>query len=561
MKNSFNFLSFMIEYMLSNILYDREREIKHMNINDANCADISLLSENGDSARRMKDAGRAARELGFDEFFALKSCELSDFLSSDAEEIAYRQETFRDLEAAPEAVAVLKKAVPITADILSLRRLAADSMSEDYLGSVTEAELYVSLMELLRDGLLPLKDKMSGRAMTRLCERVSLLTESEKYKEVMRLLSELTSRVREIKSVTIGVNLDETLRPESAGVLSVNNGKFRSGQTLEKILRLDFKPSELTCIAPLVPYNKAMSDGERSAMSYALNSGISTVFKSNFRAWKRIVQTYVLENTDFLIRLLPEIEFVSKACDFISALRERGVTLSYPKIERENPAAFSAVGLVNPVVALKSEGEIVPNDFAFDEDAGAYIITGPNRGGKSVLTCAVGQAALMCALGMPVCAESAVISPADKVFCHFPGNSEDTINKGRLGEECQRLEEIVGKVTPRSIVLMDESLSSTGSEEAGYIAEALLVGFCTAGCRTLFSTHLHSAASRLGEINKKSAELGGVKCDSLVAEIENGRRTFRLKREAPDGRSYAGDVARKYGLTLEEIVEKIGKNR
>lgn len=530
------------------------------NIKENITEEISLLHENTAEYRvSMEESAAAASDLGLSEYFQLKSCQLSDFFTDNPDEIEYRQETFKDLEASPEVIAVLKKAVPITSDILELRRMAADEAGEDYLSSVTEAELYVSLLELLRDGILPLREKFSGRAMKKLCDRVSLLTESEHYKEVMKRLSELTSRVREIKSVTIGVNLDETLRPESAGVLSVNNAKFKSGQTLEKILRLDFKPTELSCIAPLIPYKKSMSDSEQSAMGYALNSGISTVFKSNFRAWKKVVQTYVLENTDFLIRMLPEIEFVTKAYDLIFALRERGVALTYPQIDRESSAVFEASNLVNPVVALKSEGDIVPNDFAFDSEAGAYVITGPNRGGKSVITCAVGQAVIMSALGMPVCAEKAKISPADNVFCHFPGNSEDTINKGRLGEECQRLEELVSKVTKASVVLLDESLSSTGSEEAAYIAEALMVGFCTAGCRTLFSTHLHSMASRLNEINEQAEALGGVKCDSLVAEISDGKRSFKIKRAAPDGKSYAGDIARKYGLTLEDIVKKIKK--
>lgn len=521
-------------------------------------AQISLLRPDFDAPASMRLTDNALRELGICEYIHLKSCRLEDFLTDSPREIKYRQETFSDLEGAPEAIAVLKKAAPIISDIISLRSAAMES-SEDYLISITEAELYVSLLETLAGGLLPLRDKMKGEAMRALCDRVSLLTESEHYKEVNERLKELTSRVREIKSVTIGVNLDNTLRPESAGVLSVNNAKFRSGQALEKILRLDFKPTELTCIAPLIPYKKTMSDSEQTAMNYAFNTAVTTVFKSNIKSWKRIVQSYVLENTDFLVQMLPEIEFLTKACDFISALREKNVPLVYPDIEQTSPSAFEARGLINPVVALKSEGVSVPNDLVFDEKAGAYVITGPNRGGKSVITCAMGQACVMCALGLPVCADKATISPADNVFCHFPGNAEDTINKGRLGEECARLSEIIEGVTQRSVVLMDESLSSTGSEEASYIAESLMVGFCVSRCRTVFSTHLHSMASRIGDINKESERLGGVPCDSLVAEIADGHRSFKIKREPPDGKSYADDIARKYGLSLSEIVEKIKK--
>ena len=59
-------------------------------------------------------------------------------------------------------------------------------------------------------------------------------------------------------------------------------------------------------------------------------------------------------------------------------------------------------------------------------------------------------------------------------------------------------------------------------------------------------------------INKKCAPLGGVKIDNLVAEVSaSGERSFRILREAPDGKSYAGDIARKYGLSFDEIINKI----
>ena len=68
----------------------------------------------------------------------------------------------------------------------------------------------------------------------------------------------------EIKSVTIGVNLDAQLRPREAGVLSVNPESFRSGDTLHKILRLNFKEDEYTCIAALQPFNKSNNENQQN---------------------------------------------------------------------------------------------------------------------------------------------------------------------------------------------------------------------------------------------------------------------------------------------------------
>ena len=61
-------------------------------------------------------------------------------------------------------------------------------------------------------------------------------------------------------------------------------------------------------------------------------------------------------------------------------------------------------------------------------------------------------------------------------------------------------------------------------------------------------------------INERSLSSGGIPVDTLVAGIEQGRRSFRIHRIKPDGKSYAKDIADKYGLSYEELVENKRKN-
>ncbi|MBO5270536.1 MAG: hypothetical protein J6B77_07110 [Clostridia bacterium] len=110
-------------------------------------------------------------------------------------------------------------------------------------------------------------------------------------------------------------------------------------------------------------------------------------------------------------------------------------------------------------------------------------------------------------------------------------------------------------------MLLDESLSSTGSFEASYIAAEVLSGFSRVGCRCLFATHLHELAAEVDAINARTTAEGGVKIDTLVAGIEEGRRSFKIYRAKPDGKSYARDIANRYGLTYENIVRKIDAKR
>ena len=341
-------------------------------------------------------------------------------------------------------------------------------------------------------------------------------------------------------------------------MLSINPEPFRSGDVLDKILRLNFKDDEYTCIANLVPFGKKQSENQKTALALAFNSAINDVYRQSLRSWKKIVQSYVLENTDFLLGLMPEIEFLVRGTALLRALSERKLPLCTPKIV-ENDNVFCAKGLYNPCVALKVDDEIVPNDIAFNQTDGAmiYVLTGPNRGGKSVITCAIGLSQALMQLGLFIPAESAQISIADGIFTHFPTGADDTIDKGRLGEECARLRDIFEEVTDKSLVLLDESLSSTGSFEASYIAAEVLAGLSRIGCRTLFSTHLHELASKIDEINARTAPDGGKAIDTLVAGIEEGKRSFKIIRTKPDGKSYARDIAEKYGISYENIVKNI----
>ena len=425
---------------------------------------------------------------------------------------------------------------------------------------MTEIELYISCIDVLYHGLCAQGADYKSCAFRLLAAYVRELVESDYYAELNERLAELTSRVREIRSVTIGVNLDAQLRPREAGVLSINPESFRPGDTLHKIMRLNMKEDEYTCIADLVPFGKKQSENQKTALSLAFNSAINDVYKRSLRSWKKIVQAYVLENTDFLLDLLPEFEFLQKGTNLMRALTLKGNALCIPELRPAAERAFSAVGLYNPTVALKVDDPIVTNDLCFDEKAAIYVLTGPNRGGKSVITCALGEAIVMAQLGLFVPATSAVISPTDAVFTHFPTGADDTIDKGRLGEECARLGEIFAAITPESLVLLDESLSSTGSFEASYIAAEVLGGLSRVGCRCIFSTHLHELAAEIDAINARTAPDGGSPIDTLVAGIEEeGRRSFRILRAKPDGKSYAKDIATKYGLTYDNIIRMIDK--
>ncbi len=498
-------------------------------------------------------------ELGLTEIFGLKSCSLTEFFTASEEVIKYRQSTIDDMLNIPELEKTLSEVHPILDDIKELRRLDSTGLTsgDSYLYSITEIELYVSCINALNKGLAGVRGRVKSRAFGALADLISKLAESEYYQELNKKLVALAARVHEVRSITIGVNLDRELRPESAGVISINSETFKSGKLLDKILRFSFKNDAFTCIADLAAFGKGQSENKQEALIGAFNSAIEDVFRSSVRGWRAVVGEYVLENTDFILKLLPEIEFVSRAANLVRRLKEKkGCTVCVPTVRPMEKKVFSAKELYNPRVALAIEDEIVTNDLEFDESAHIYVLTGPNRGGKSVITVALGAAQALCQLGLPVPALSAEISPVSGIFTHFPEGADDTIDKGRLGEECARLREIFDAADADSMILLDESLSSTGAYEAAYLASEILTAFAAMRTRGMFSTHLHELAAGVPEINARSHERGGVSVDTLVAGIEEGRRSFKIIRAKPDGKSYARDIAEKYGLTFDSLMKE-----
>ena len=508
-----------------------------------------------DKAHLPNISEKVCEELGLSDLLPL-SDGLTDYFTADPDVILYRQETLADLARLPALSDTLARVVPILCDIRELRHLDRDTgtnAGDSYLYSITEIELYVQAVDTLAGGLSAVVSESLSPAFRALTDRMTDLAASDGYQSLKARLADLSSHVHEVKSVTVGVNLDAACRPTEAGVISLNAEPFKSGRLLDKILRMSFKNDAMTCIAPLTPLGKKQSENRQEALSGAFKGALEDVFRSSVKAWRAIVGDYVLDNTDFLLKLLPEIEFVSRVSALEKRLTDAGYPLTTPVLRPMAEKAFDARGLYNPDVALRIDEKVVANDLTFDDSARIYVLTGPNRGGKSVITCAVGLAQAMTALGMRVAAESLTVSPVDGIFTHFPEGAEDTIDKGRLGEECARLREIFEEVTGDSMILLDESLSSTGAFEASYIAAEILTGFAVVGCRGIFSTHLHELASAVPEINERACAEGGVRIDTLVAGIEEGRRSFLIKRARPDGRSYARDIAEKYGLSLDGI--------
>jgi DNA mismatch repair ATPase MutS len=269
------------------------------------------------------------------------------------------------------------------------------------------------------------------------------------------------------------------------------------------------------------------------------------------------LKQYIKTSSRTMVTLEPELAFFVGAARMVETLRGRGLPISKPDVLPMARRAAHITDLHNVQLALMSDDdtETIASDVQFDDTGRVGVLTGPNSGGKTTYLRSVGMAQVMFQAGLFIPAARAQISPVQEILTHFP--RLETRQQGRLEEEAERLRTLFERITPGSLVLLNETFSSTAFGEALYLAQDILSAMCAVGVRALFATHLVELVEQSEDIEGAVAVQSRL-C-SLVAGIqldEHGspRPTYRVTRGEPLGRSYAREIARKYGISLEQIL-------
>ena len=110
------------------------------------------------------------------------------------------------------------------------------------------------------------------------------------------------------------------------------------------------------------------------------------------------------------------------------------------------------------------------------------------------------------------------------------------MKSGKLDEELGRMNTIVDRLKPNSLVLLNESLSATNEREGSEIARQIISAFWEGRIKVFFVTHLYEFAR-----SRVCSEPDRVLF--LRAERESdGRRSFQMKEGEPLKTSYGVDL-------------------
>ncbi len=517
--------------------YDRNKEVPMKDFNFIKALKIDTM------VVLIKESYRGFADLS-----------LEDFFSTDEAVLKYRLDIVEDLVENPALYKVFCDSLPLIYNIHDLRRvLSSDFTVDSALSSVRYLEMYLEIVKLFANAFETCS--FSSEGMKNFKAEIDEITQGSEFQSLDAELSKTESNFGHIKSVTIGMNLDENLRPKEAGILSVNEEPFRAGNLMDRLLKRDTWDDKCM-MTPLYPLARGLHGEELKAMNHSLNYALYTIFSKSLRDFEPLTQRYYCEKTALFLSLLDDIRFLTAGVGFILEMKKKGFSMCKPAVAGMEEKKCDLEQVYNPALARESvEKMIVSNSFSFDEKGRFYLVTGPNHGGKSIFAYSVGMAQALYQLGLYVPAERACKSQESGIFTQLPSSDEGNYGKGRLESECARLSEIMKKLSDTDMLLMDESFSSTSGLEAGYIASEVLTGIGVIGCGGIFVTHIHDLPQQIEQYNSYPGNKG--KIDNLVAlmeDRESGTRSYKVSRTTPDGLSYAKDIASRYGLDLKGIL-------
>lgn len=502
-------------------------------------------------------------------------------LCQDEAVIRYRQAILDDLLRSPRLVARFESALEaiVTLESYLMQQQWRETALQQVAWRLSELENYVNCIVLLDTLLTEAGESLQSEGLIRLRDTLRHIRQEQNFQQLQKELPELLPKIRGIRSITVGINVDEEMRPTTATLLSANTFKFTEASFIGKLFGKNGDDGESP--NPLHNSRHVNTGGTffevelrrtDSPFMPPLFRDLTTMLDDICRPIVRTLRKYAASHSQFLIGLKSEIAFYLGAVRLINTLRETGLPLCLPEIVPASERITRLKNLYNLNLALllksqqkRVEDELVLNDIEFNADGRIFILTGPNQGGKTTYTQAVGLAQILFQAGLYVPAESACMSVVDGIYTHFATEEKLDSGTGRLGEEAQRLSNIFQQATRQSLILLNESLASTTMLEGLYLARDVVRVLRVLGARAIFATHLHDLALECEELNANTP--GDSLIVSLVslAQIEENdrgsevRRTYRILPGVPSGKSYGVELAARYGISYGQLMDMLKK--
>ena len=455
--------------------------------------------------------------------FEVAKCAVLSTLT-DAGSILYRQTMLRDCIANP---ALIRELYTLAVDALDAQRKVFGSLFRDSPKAIVSWS--VEVLGVLADFMARLRA---------LADEHGSEAGAPGFKRFFAMLSE---QLDDQYMATVRTQLDE-LRFGRGMLISAELGPGNRGAGY--VLRRGRRLGRLQRLLDRSGHTFTVPDRDESgfrALRQLEDRGLARVANAVAQATDHVLS--------FFKMLRIETGYYVACLNLLDRLNELGEPTCFPTAVTRRGPALSADGLYDPCLALTAGRPVVGNRLAADAKT-LIFITGANQGGKSTFLRAVGLAQLMLGAGMFVGAESFSADLRDGLFTHFKREEDEALESGKLDEELRRMSAIVDEIGPGSMLLCNESFSSTNEREGAGIARQVVQAMIDAGVRVLFVTHQFELAGGFHAAGLPEALF-------LRAERDaDRRRTFELIEGEPLMTSYGEDSFEQvFGVPLEAEAE------
>ena len=406
---------------------------------------------------------------------------------------------------------------------------------------------YTRAMVLLKDALG--SADLHAKALLALRDWVNAQYEADQIDKTLQQLEQTNSWWTGIGGFAVDACLDQSMNLESLEMSEIRSKPYSRAGLLDRGAEEGY--DGLTAISAF-PQNSSSVQFQEYLIS---ELGMQARSELN-RLRKEIVHLPVSGRTG-IVDLGRELRFFTSAVNLCRRLQAVDMPVCRPTFSQTS--AMQAEDMYMVELALTGQVPAVPNPV--DLGLGCVdLLTGANSSGKTTYVIAAGQLQWLFHLGCWVPARSAALRPVDAIYTLFAAGESDTSEDSRMGLEVERIAQFSRLMTPQSLVLLNEPMTSTSASEGIEINIDLLADLVQKQVPCMIVTHYNEIYEMLLD---RLAPLGLTgKVRSLVMEVGREadgtiRYPYRLTPQPPGKSSYARAIVAKLGLNLEDMLQKM----
>lgn len=460
---------------------------------------------------------------------------------TDADEIRYRQETFKDFQNETIYQAFDKFTKQMTYALKQrqqISKLEPQQYQQHKLVNIFDSE-FSAITNLLHDLE---NESLDSKGLVKFIDYLEQYQNSDQVKEIKNQIQKIDKDFSNIyyrlylngRSVTVE-SLPEHKESMNDNFKTTFAPVFDRIQDMDDPVKMDdvhaaynmnnLQVSIIMELAKLYPKQfDLLADFYTKYANYTDNLIDNTVQELTFfLAWQKIEKSIQTEtDLNFTLPMLIDsgTEHVSDSFDLRLALK---------------------------MIHSNSDSKVVTNDFKLAPDKPFLVISGPNQGGKTTYARMVGQIFYLAKLGIAIAGSSAKIKVRQTIFTHFDRQESSNKLSGLLETDVERIHNIIEKTDDSSFIILNELFSSTSEEDATELGNRVLKALDERHASGIYVTFLES----LGD---------NPKVQPLMSQVtKDAQRTFKVIPQDLNGKAYTDILLKKYHLSQNDIEGELSK--